>query len=76
MENKCTGECIKCSFQQQIYCSAQYGRAIMTYIPAMMEKITRLESALSSSEIINPLKEDTAQESVGAENRTPEQITQ
>ena len=63
MDKKCTGECIRCSFQQQVYCSAQYGRAIMTYMPAIIERLDKIVG----QEIFNPLEE--AQKGSGAENR-------
>ena len=78
MENRCTGDCIKCSFQQQIYCAAQHGHAIMAIMPNIIERLTRIEAAFAAGEgmtFINPL-EDKAQESAGAENRAPETITQ
>ena len=68
MDNKCTGECIKCSFQQQTYCAAQHGHAIMTYMPAIIERLDRLVSKFGAGDIFNPLKEE-AQKSPGAENR-------
>ena len=71
MDKKCTGECIKCSFQQQTYCAAQHGHAIMTYMPAIIERLDRLESKFGQAEIFNPLKEE-AQKTSGAENREAE----
>lgn len=74
MENKCTGECIKCHINQQIYCAAQHGHAIMAALPPLFERIDRLENLLSkfdAKNIINPL-EDKAQSGSGAENREPE----
>lgn len=70
-EKKCTGDCLACSFQQQVYCAAQHGHAIMAFMPAIIERLDRLDSALSGfshQEIINPLK-DNAQKDSGAENR-------
>ena len=73
-EKKCTGNCIACSFQQQVYCAAQHGHAIMNLFPAVFERLDRLEGVASrlanSTEIINPLK-DVAQNGTGAENRAP-----
>ena len=73
-EKKCTGNCIACSFQQQTYCAAQHGHAIMTYMPAIIERLERLESKFVPADIINPLKEDKAQSEAGAENRASETI--
>jgi len=72
-EKQCTGDCLKCSLQQQVYCAAQHGHAIMGYMPVLLERIEALTSALSGfapQEIINPLK-DNAQIDSGAENREP-----
>ncbi len=72
-ENKCTGECLKCSFQQQVYCSAQRTYAIMLNQGAIVSRLDRLEQMLSGfdpADIINPL-EDNAQNGSGAENREP-----
>ena len=64
-EKKCTGDCIQCSFQQQVYCAAQHGHAILAAIPVLIEKLDALTAAPSS--IINPLEK--AHEGPGAENR-------
>ena len=76
-ERKCTGNCIACSFQQQVYCAAQHGHAVMALFPAVFERLDRMEAALAKfanrTEIINPL-EDEAQSEVGAENRASETI--
>lgn len=76
-EKKCTGNCIACSFQQQVYCAAQHGHAVMALFPPLFERIDRMEAALArfakESDIINPLK-DEAQSEAGAENRASETI--
>ena len=75
-EKKCTGECIKCHFSQQIYCAAQHGHAIMAALPSLFDRLDSLEKRLSrfdSTNIINPL-EDGAQKGPGAENRGPQPI--
>lgn len=74
MAQTCTGDCLKCSFQQQTYCAAQHGHAIMTYMPAIIERLDRLEAKFGPTDIINPLKEDKAQKGPGAENRGLETI--
>ena len=73
-EKKCTGECIKCHINQQIYCAAQHGHAIMAALPSLFERLDRMANALSkfdAANIINPL-EDRAQKGSGAENREPD----
>ena len=69
--NKCTGDCLKCSFQQQTYCAAQRGYAIMSYMPAIVERLDKIESALAgfSSGPVISLSGDAAQKDSGAENR-------
>lgn len=76
-EKRCTGDCIRCSFQQQVYCAAQHGHAILAVMPRVVTQLDRIEAALgafgspASAGIINPLGGDDAQGGVGAENRTP-----
>ena len=69
-ENTCKGECIKCSFQQQIYCAAQHGHAVMNNQKAIVERLDRLEASIASlskpQALINPL-DPKAQEADGAE---------
>ena len=71
-ENTCTGECIKCNFQQQVYCAAQHGHAIMLNQKAIVERLDRIDQSLAALAVpqglINPM-EDNAQESPGADNR-------
>ena len=74
MAQTCTVDCLKCSFQQQIYCAAQHGHAIMSFMPAIVERLDRLEAKFGQADIINPWKEDKAQNGPGAENRGPETI--
>jgi len=73
----CSGDCLRCSLQQQVYCAAQHGHAIMAAIPGIVERLENLEATLSrfgqTKDIINPLQ-DGAQKGTGAENRVPESI--
>ena len=73
----CSGDCLRCSLQQQVYCAAQHGHAIMAVVPGLIERLERIEASLSkfgqTGEIINPLQ-DGAQKGAGAENRVPESI--
>ena len=74
-EKRCTGDCLKCSLQQQMYCAAQRTYAIMGLMPQLNERLDSVEKALSSftqNEVFNPLKDD-AQKDSGAENREPTQ---
>ena len=69
----CTGDCLKCSFQQQVYCSAQRSHAMMENQRAIVERLDRMESAILSlttkNDIINPLEDNKAHNPAGAENR-------
>ena len=76
MAESCTGNCLKCSFQQQTYCAAQrtYGlmknqEAIVARLDALAEKLNMLDSG----QMIN-LLEDNTQIGSGVENREPETI--
>ena len=72
-ENTCTGECIKCNFQQQVYCAAQHGHAIMNNQKAIVERLDRIDQALAAIAVpqclINPMEDSSAQEGPGADNR-------
>ena len=74
-EKKCTGNCIACSFAQQVYCAAQHGHAIIELFPPLFERLEKVESALArfmpGSEVFNPLVAE-AQKEGGAENRPSE----
>ena len=69
-ENKCTGDCLKCSFQQQVYCAAQRTYGIMENQRNIVERLERIDAAIQSltGNDIVPLK-DTAQIPGGADNR-------
>lgn len=74
MANTCSGDCLKCSFQQQTYCSAQRSYALLENQRAIVERLDRIEKAmgaLTAHDII-PLEDNKAQNPGGAENR-PEQ---
>jgi len=75
-ENKCSGDCLKCSFQQQVYCAAQRSYAMMENQRAIVERLDRISEAIgsitASNNIIPLTKDSEAQNSGGAENR-PEQ---
>lgn len=70
MTEKCTGDCLKCTFQQQVYCSAQRTYGMMENQKAIVNRLDRLEEILlrfDTKDII-PL-EDKAQKGSGADNR-------
>lgn len=71
-DNKCTGECLKCSFQQQVYCSAQRTYGMMENQKAIVNRLERLEEILLRFDTrdIFPL-EDNAQNGSGADNKEP-----
>ena len=70
----CTGDCLKCSFQQQTYCSAQRTYGLMKNQEAIVAILEALEARLInfiSPSNITPLEEH-AQSDPGAENRGSE----
>ena len=76
-ERTCTGDCLKCSFQQQTYCAAQRSYGIMKNQEAIVAKLDAIISSLpkfTSNEIISLLNKDSAQKEAGAENRASETI--
>ena len=70
-EKRCTGDCLKCTLQQQVYCAAQHGHVVFANLGRIIERLDRIEAALAPADgIINPMK-GTAQGGAGAENRAP-----
>ena len=71
MENKCTGDCLKCPFPQQVYCSAQRTYGLMKNQEVIVERLERIESTLSefTPKPTISLNEKPAQRPSGAENR-------
>ena len=72
MAQSCTGECLKCSFQQQTYCAAQRTYGNMKNQEAIVARLDAIDARLSAFDggNISPL-EDNAQDGLGAENRRP-----
>ena len=72
----CTGDCLKCSFQQQVYCAAQRSYALMALMPNIVERLDRIEHMFpSGDDVFNPLLKDEPKEAhddAGAENRASE----
>lgn len=65
----CTGDCLKCSFQQQTYCAAQRTYGLMKNQEAIVARLDAIAAALSSftpGQVFNPM-EDSAQKDSGAE---------
>ena len=63
---KCSGDCLKCSFQQRVYCSSQMSRnaidmigAVLENQKSILERFERVEKAIQSKgeEIVNPMAE-------------------
>lgn len=70
---QCTGDCLKCSFQQQTYCSAQRNYAMMGILANIQNSLEEIKKELSSNEVlINPFLQEKAQEERGAENSSLE----
>ena len=75
-ENTCSGDCLRCSIQQQMYCSAQRTYAIMRNQEAIVARLDALDSKLSAFSNQQPmirLEGNDAQNGSGAENREPNQ---
>lgn len=72
MAQSCTGDCLKCSFQQQTYCAAQRSYGIMKNQEAIVARLEAIEARLAAFDAgaVRPL-EDNAHNGSGAENREP-----
>ena len=73
----CTGDCLKCSFQQQTYCAAQRSYGIMKNQEAIVARLDALAAALAAftpGQVFNPM-EDNAQKGSGADNKEHETTT-
>ena len=73
-ENKCSGDCLKCTMQQQIYCAAQRTYGMMKNQEFFVERIERIEASLAAfdNKPLISLIENEAQESPGADNKGQE----
>ena len=63
---KCSGDCLRCSVQQRIYCSSQMSRnmvgmmeTVLSNQTAILERLERLERANEPKDegIVNPMAE-------------------
>ena len=76
MAQTCTGDCLKCSFQQQTYCAAQISYGTMKNQEAIVARLDAIESKLntfsSPDAMINPLNETP--KGPGVENNGPASI--
>ena len=73
-EHTCTGDCLRCSLQQQVYCSAQRTHAIMGNQEAIIARLDEIAARLSALRSDGPMIrfETKAQKGSGAENRETE----
>lgn len=72
MAQSCTGDCLKCSFQQQTYCAAQRTYGIMKNQEAIVARLESIEAKLSApapASMINVLE---APKGPGADNDGPQ----
>jgi len=70
-EKSCTGDCLRCSMQQQVYCAAQRSYAIMENQRTFADRLDGIEKALgklADPGNIIPL-DGGAQKNGGADNR-------
>lgn len=66
----CTGDCIKCSTAQRIYCAAQHCYAVMQTQQVILAQLQDLRDTVSQARAVAPIKDETGTESdAGAENR-------
>lgn len=74
-EGTCTGDCLKCNMQQQMYCAAQRSYAIMRNQEAIVARLDALDARLAAFAPQQPMIRligNEAQNGSGAENREPE----
>lgn len=72
MAQTCTGDCLKCSFQQQTYCAAQRTYGIMKNQEAIVARLEAIEAKLDTpapGPMINVLE---APKGPGADNEGPQ----
>lgn len=69
---KCTGDCLKCSFQQQMYCTSQRAYQMMKNQEALFNKLEELSKSFAKESII-PFGALNGQ---SAENKLPEEKEQ
>lgn len=80
----CSGDCLMCSMQQRIYCSAQISRNMFEIMNDVREAVDRLTAKLEAMQtpmeetLLNPMVQEVrgidddlnkAQQDGGAENR-------
>jgi len=69
MAQTCTGDCLKCSFQQQTYCSAQRTYGIMENQKAIVAILERLEARLVAFSAPAEIVEEKAPVAPGADTK-------
>jgi len=65
MENQftCSGDCLKCSFQQRVYCSAQMSRNMLDVLEDIRQRLDRIEKAGAEQEgLFNPMNNEVEAE--------------
>ena len=70
----CHGDCIKCSFQQRIYCASYMARNNYAMIESVLDKLDSISSDMSEmknkineGELIRPFEEESTIKASGAE---------
>ena len=66
----CSGDCLKCNFQQRVYCSAQMSRNMLDTLTTVLKNqediVSRLEriekSGVEQSKVFNPMEAETVEE--------------
>lgn len=69
---QCGGDCLKCSLQQQIYCTSQRCFVLAQNQETIIALLNEIRQSLTGEALINPFQENT-QEGRGGENSSPEE---
>ena len=67
---KCSGDCIKCSPSQRIYCASQRSLEIIGNQRVILAQLNELRELISNNGAVEPITDETSTESdAGADNR-------
>lgn len=67
----CSGDCMGCSFQQRVYCSAQISRNNLDILEDIRQRLDRMEKSNSEQDaLFNPMNAEKTEEPTVVENDT------
>ena len=72
-EYKCSGDCIKCSPAQRLYCASQRAYAILETQQAILSQLAEIREKLNQEEAVTPI-DGTGTEEDGADNRDSQNV--